>query len=518
MIRTRNLYILLQQYSNKKITDQIQNFLKNDSKIIQWGGYKQLYQNYKSHYLKMKGGTVNFAQLSPNSHEILPFNLAKPLSQPHKYTTNQINYIKHFFNKVIVNVKCNGFYFTHANIADSKVMGCGSFGCSVLINNTGANKKYVVKLIGGSSGGHVNYDNEIKSYLKETMIGYHVTQYKLPNFNKTYAYFKSSKFSHDDYFSSSDSSIEYTLVKDAGVNNNNQHTIIKNGKIFILLIDAGTSALTDLISTMKSSYGVAITQQNRIEILNKLEIIFEQMMNISKSSYHSVPSDRTVYLTHNDIKLPNMIFRVTQNKYDMEFIDYGGCVFSQTFFTTPEIFTRAYFNLVHGNAYNLYITSPLYDIGSVIYAMLEMFDMNINILKINISDMLVAYTSVPIDLMRITRTLQSITNLCKTHVSNKIFDIPNSINVNKIIGKLMIYVNFLGCIRRFMILNKNELITASGTAYKNIDFRNFELIEMSNTFPIVAKSIITFPNLSGFDLLEKVVDTVNFNVKYSNFV
>lgn len=514
--KTQELQLLLKKYANPKINEQIEELKNKKTNITQWGGYKSLHKDYKNYYLAMKGGQVNFQKISPNNNKILPFDITKPLTQPHIYTDTQQQYINYFFNTVLINVNYDGIPFSTTDVTNSKVMGCGSFGCSVLIENSGVGKKYIFKIIGGGyiANSLPNYDKNIPEYLEETLIGYHASQHNFPNFNKTYAYFKSSKIKTDTYFSS----IDDKLTLSGGLTYSNQNDKISGKNIFILMIDAGTNSLNNLIQTMKNDLGDGIIINDVDTALKEITKIFKQMTNITKSAYFSKTSKRTLYLTHNDIKLPNMIFiKSDLNTYDMEFIDYGGCIFSQTFFTNIGVHTPYYMNLIYNTSVRF--TSPLYDVGSVIYAMLEMFCAGHELTSI--SNHLNSYSNgLNINLNSINIALVNIYEILKSAINKKIFNgflnVTQSQKINNFAKKLLIYVNLAGCIKRFTKKYKFEIENDDSNKYKTIDFRNFELVEFNSCDTISATYVKTYGDLSGYELLQKIMDEVNNNVEHLN--
>jgi hypothetical protein len=507
----KNILVLLKKFLNDDISSSLQkDFGEKKMAVVQWGGYKDLYTSYKKHYFNLKGGEIRFKMIGPNNYELLKNGLS--LDQSKYYTKNQYDYINKFMNDVMTSVTVNDIPFNLMDINGATVMGAGSFGASVKITNSGARRSFVIKILGGKL---VNYVAQFPEFMMETYMGYYITQHKLKNFNKVYSYFKTSSINSDVYFSSIDPTIRYV-----GTINNND-AIVKKGDILIIIIDAGDGSLSSFIEDAKTN------NPDKVKVINAMDNINKQMLNISKISICSKVSKECIYVTHNDVKPDNMIFRKTgvspNITYNMEFIDYGGLLFSDSFFTPIKIHTPIFISLVYDNNRRtwandpLTIASPLYDIGSVVFSMLIMIyddydapDRSVQTLKglyagpLNLADITTAYQTLQTELYTKIQTMLSGTGV-----------IPYIIRaeIEKYVKKLLHYVNLMLCINRFMYNHDAEFRADIPNKYKNIDFVNFELMDLKNdqtsVIPLGYKS---FDGLRNLELLDRIIVEVERNV------
>jgi hypothetical protein len=513
--------------------------------VVQWGGYKHLHDSYKKYYMNLKGGKIDFIDVPvrrgmgavyEKMHQI-----DKPggMSQPHVFTKDQYNYINLFMTNVLPSVSVNGKKFTSADGDGAVVMGCGSFGCGIKVTNSAANKKLVIKIIGDST---TSYLASLPEFMRETYKGYFITQNNLPNFNKIYAYFKTSNIPTDIYFSSVDDSITYDGIHD------NTMSEVRKGNIFMLLMDAGENALENIVIDMKNFNA---TYTENIHIAEELMVVTKEMFKISKISTCSNISKKCIYVTHNDIKPANMIYKKILDPVDPasgkyyyrpEFVDYGGCLFSSSFFNEIGTRTPIFLEMVYGNALRdrtmtrLEITSPLYDIASTIYCMmLLIYDKNngrggFDIVPTLLDDLKVMYCQPVINFARITKRLVTLLKNMEDAITTNIFDSQITVTttpsdmryVRSLSYQLLNYVNLVLCINRFMWVRHDELKRAfMSKSLDKIDFKNFELLELKTTTVLLPKveNMLNIPsNLKNVELLTFITTEVERSVEKCRIV
>lgn len=517
--KANELFKLLSSFINDEIKKDINKYY-SDKKfgIVQWGGFKTLHKSYKDYYLKLKGGAITF-----NTKQIFNVNTSKDISYniingldpdiAHLYSDVQKTYLEYFFDNVLLSVSVDNFKFTTDDVRNTVPTNCGSSGCGILINNSSANKKFIIKIIGSGTDGPINYNNKINTFLKETYIGYYITQTNLPNFNKTLAYFKTSSTKTDTYFSS----ISDTIKLENHLYNNSNANI--NGKnIFILLIEAGDNNLTNLsdeiIKDNNLSVSFQIDQKNAI--IDVYIHIFKQMFSsIAKISHCSNISKYCIYMTHMDIKPDNIIFKKTINnslnpilkhQYNMEYIDYGSIILSKTFFsksiTTTPFFERFTFHNTKP------IASPLYDLATTIYSMFYILirDFDNNSLKIayiqeNQTDIATIFNEIRLKL----------TNAINLIFFNKLVNPTTDANAQTLVNILIYYLNFALCIFKFHHDFHNEFSSDELNKYANLEFKNFKLLKLDSATP---QKLLGFERIQGKnnELLDKLVQIVENSV------
>jgi serine/threonine protein kinase len=418
-------------------------------------------------------------------------------------------------NRIIPSVAVDGHKFTASDVAGAVVMGAGSFGASIKITNSAAQRSFVIKILGGK---YVDYAKESSEFMMETYMGYYITQHKLKNFNKVFSYFKTSSINSDVYFSSIDNTVAYR----GAINNNDP--VVRKGDILIIIIDAGDGSLSSFIEDAKIIYNT-----DKVKVIEQMTNINKQMLNISKISICSKVSKDCIYVTHNDVKPENMIFRKTgvspNIRYNMEFIDYGGLLYSDSFFKPIDIHTPYYISMVYDNSLRtsandpLRIASPLYDIGSVIFSMLIMIYDDVYAPNASLQNLKRLYAEVP-NLERINGEYQILQSELKKRVQRKLFgsehiDIPYAAK-NAIISyvkRLLHYINLALCINGFMYIYDIEFRNDAPNNYKNVDFVNFELMDLKNSLnSVIASGYKSFTGLRNLELLDRIIVEVERNV------
>lgn len=262
------------------------------------------------------------------------------------------------------------------------------------------------------------------------------------------------------------------------------------------------------------------------------------MFLISNITNCSKITKKCIYLTHNDIKQENIIFKLTdttttlKNDYKIEFIDYGGIIFSESFFTNIIQFTPMIVDLVYGNHYNgnLIPTSPLFDIAATIYTMfiiMTQYDEKIDAfydivtrLKekfmtnnlIAIRDLYVELVYLLIDIIHAS-LFQPID---KSVISNNHYTYDYALT-------LITYLNFALCIYRYHKIN----IPPSGYGYNGLQFKDFEFLNIHLSLNKVT-SIGFYIQTIGFskfqsteknnNLLKSLVNYINASINNSNLM
>lgn len=284
-------------------------------------------------------------------------------------------------------------------------------------------------------------------------------------------------------------------------------------------MDAGDGSLFSFISDVKLNIA------DKTMVLDTIAGVNKQMMNISKISLCSKVSKECIYVTHNDIKPENAIFKRIGRSYTMEFIDYGGLLFSTSFFTPINVHTRLFMTVVYGNnrrslGFSMSpVASPLYDIGCVIYSMLVMIyndyytpNTDLETLK----ELYVGSDLAPIN-VKYTELQATLYEKVKIAIYEPIIiaDVPESIQsaIKTYVKKLLHYINLLMCINRFMFINSYEISAAEKNRYKNLDFNGFKLMDVKNDGDtITVLGYKTFDGLRNLELLDRVVAEVERNV------
>jgi len=478
---------LLGKYINEQIKTEINKvFVAKSLPVMQWGGYRKFYKTIKNHYLELKGGAITF---------LVNFATGKfqfqGIANSHLYTNSQMTYINYFFNTILKdNVEIDGAKFTQLDITNATVLGCGSFGCGIVVNHSPSNKKYLFKILGSNSTGISNYDRDFNDYLKETLFGYYITQKNIPNFNKTFAFFRTSSIPTDAYFSSLKAN--FTLLNPAV--NNNSNVNIRNKKIFILVTEAGTNSLTKLPAHINNYFlpATIITPNIINNVIKTYAKLFKQMITSLVHLTNCNKLNNCQYVSHMDIKPDNIIFKKNNNvndindinyyDYDLEYIDYGGIRMSNNFFTDPYVLTHLFRNYVYffNNAIHAKVTaSPLYDLATAIYSIFYMLKNTNNILSTHINTLKVYYSRN--DIPNINLTYNTIrTNLITEEIKITIFKNNPSILVIDpklaILANVMIYyLNVAICINKFFMDNRDvfDIRKDINDIVNNIEFKNY---------------------------------------------
>jgi hypothetical protein len=505
------------------------NLLFNDRykyTIEQYGGYKKSYEIAKQFYLMLKGGALDIRPLGLNF--AIFNNAGKNLME---YNRIQYDYLTYFISDVLPDVQINNIPFTAADIANIRALAAGSFGTSVLIDHTPTRKKFIMKIIGNEKRFIPNTppvgtpaqiaaefkrrnnmeSNFIKDILKESYTGFGLTQQhiNLPNFNQSYAYFKASNDVNDPYFKSADPSF-FKYV--GNIDNNNRRVL--NGNLFIIFIDAGEGSLYEFIPKMKSNSPAA----PKNEYYDNLLFVLKELLNIKNLNITNPITKNTVYITHNDIKPPNAIFKQNYNtaslkySYKVEYIDYGGMVYASTFFTklnvsTPFMYKIIYFNPITNRVMfdRMQFTSPIYDICSAILSVLIMiigWDEGTIQSILNPLKLVIYKGSVRLN----TIITDTVDNKFPLLLQNKFGSDFTQYDINitkKFIQKLIPYLLLLASLT--MHLASNEAIINSDFAnnYKNLEFTDFKLVKIK---------LDPNSNLTMYDTVitkEKNIDAIN---------
>jgi len=503
------LYKILKKFYNQQIKGEIvDKFVNNKINLLQWGGFNKVYANYKKYYMDLKGGRLGFVK-NGSFYKISGF------AKSHEYTENNKIYIEYFLSNILPNININKHAFTSTDIDNIQPLGCGSFGCGFLINNSTANKKLIIKII--EANAHSNnkvYDEKtLGAFIKESYVGFYVSQFE--NFNQIYGYFKTSNILGDIYYQEvKNSTIEYSgrsHLNDFKYAPDELQKVL-DGDVFIILMDAGDNNLSGLIADINTKFA-ASDEPTLIKKCNILKDIFKQMLNIYKSPMCYNVSKKCVYLTHNDLKPDNIIFKfispLVEPHYKIEYIDYGGCLFSENFFNNIKVSTPILRNLVSTSR----ITSPLYDIASAIYTMFFMiFTFRTGLLdsSTHFGGLQRIYTSAVINISTLNTELNYYARtLYGEFESLPIFSTHAGLfatndELKKLAGLLVHYLNFALCIRRYMekymtVINANPL--------EEIDFTNFQIVKFNdNKITPNAVSVYTYSDLKNNDLLKRIVE------------
>jgi len=503
-ILTTKFYIknMRELFANRTIPD-----------IKQFGGIqniKHLYEKYKELYYNLKGGVIDIRRINATTFEIY-----KNADSLREFNVNQHNYLQLFLLKIIKEVMIDGNPFTRADVDSATVLGSGSFGVSAIITNSATNKKFVMKIIGSKA-----IDTEstafVKDVLKETFSGFYLTQNNTPVFNKTLAYFKCSQTTSDIYFNSIDNTITFTNTY------NNSNKVISDGNLFIIFIDAGKDSLTNLFKDL--------TQQNYARIMTDAVQELLKIRNISK--YNQI-SKKTIYITHNDIKPDNMIYKMITNAsnpllktFSFEFIDYGGFKFSDNFFTSMEVHTEVIRQLVYydsnlDDAYGITFTSPLYDICSVIISIFHMITLDwfmISYILVKLKDN-IRLSPLNFALLNVNiNALYDYIYICISREVLKVTIIDTTIEsnlINLFINKFMIYVLLYLSINKYININKTTIFADYKNNYSSIVFTDFTYITTNYnniTKRINCENTVLIKDLKNMALINKIFDLVEIDI------
>jgi hypothetical protein len=486
---------------NKTIIKEIK---KSDEQVqlVQWGGFQRLYSIYKNYYMELKGGAL-FNANKINTTLDNRYHIINDLKHSHRFTTAQITYIELLFLQVIPNLEWNGTVFNEGNVRAMKPLSCGSFGCGFLLTNDD-NDKIIIKICGASDDGNSDeIDNN--EYLKEILGGYYATANKPDIFNKTFGYFITSSNVEDNYFKSNDTRLKYS----GAINNSNP--IVRNGNILAIFMSAGDGDLSGITKSInKEIIKNHINNLTINELVNTLISINTQLFKIGDITTCSAISKKCIYLTHNDIKPPNIIYKLENgNKYKIEYIDYGGFIFSDTFFTNIVVSTPVMKKLVYGDLYGRPMstpTSPLYDIASAIYTMFIYigaqapyyeYDTIFNKLKSayfsnNISD-------IETNISELRKEIYS--NINKLFFRGLLQNIETNPQIYQYVYMMIQYINLAMCIYRY---HANKIIRKGD--YSDEIFSGFQILEIGG---YIKPSFVEIgASLTDRDLLKTIMDYV----------
>jgi len=485
--------------------------------MVQWGGYQRLYSIYKKYYLELKGGAL----FDPASKIIKRPDAYNPglsfitgLGNSHGFTNKQIEYLELLFLQVLPSVSWNGANFTLADIINIIPLSCGTFGCGFKLRHSASGKDFIFKVCGAGFA-----PLKKNTYLEEVFSGYYTSENQMNMFNKSYGYFSTSQVPSDIYFKSNVPDLKYSGVI------NNTNATVQSGNIFAIFMSAGSGDLTGLIKSIRSvgfnNRLPANDPTNINSVMNTLLNINKQMFEIGDITRCSKISKQCIYLTHNDIKPPNMIFNLLpnlpastlNNDYKIEYIDYGAFIFSNTFFNNLKTFTPVMANLVYGRIYNRpYPTSPLFDICSAIYTMFIILTNNAN----SYSNYDVEFNNlkrfyVTNDLAQIQAEYNRLFAKVATNINTNLFagTIPTP-STNKNIGYyyyiLAQYLNLAMCVYRYHYSKVPQ-----AALYFNLEFKDFELLELS--FNLVPGGFVTIGSgQTNNELLQTITNFVKGKV------
>lgn len=307
-----------------------------------------------------------------------------------KVSNNCFDSIRIFFEEIMPRLDItftNGlnvrtYKFTNIDLQCSKVIGAGSFGYGLslkgsLITNP-LNKINLIMKIIPLGVGHQGVQDDILSLVKESFIPFKLNKivanqrYEYNVFNENYlsfnfnAFLQLSEYSQilDDKVSFNKAFIDNILVAGgAAALSLYKKNQLRMGNIGYVLMNAGISSLSDVYPYTFAIYG------NDLMAFHGLLKIPNQLLYVHTMCYRD--RGNTIYITHNDIKPDNMIFGIIDADYYSKIIDHGANIFATHFFNELQIFTTIYRDRV------LYpgcmITSPLFDLGSVAYSIIQCF-------------------------------------------------------------------------------------------------------------------------------------------------
>jgi diadenosine tetraphosphate (Ap4A) HIT family hydrolase len=492
---------------NNEIVLELEKKLSSEPVITMWGGAN--YNLLKKQYLKMKGGGITFdiSNLRISGMNVRYESLA------------DYRYVQEFFTNYIKNIKVNNRNFNQNDINDAKFLGCGNFGCGILVPHNRTNKKFVFKVVNDND----IIDNRYKE-IRETYYGYYLTQKKKSNINPFYAYFNANnrKYGPIDpiaatylgirvynpvqkpYFSSINDDITYDG------DNFNIPNIARNANIFIIMMEGGTDNIESLTKYLKSNYNTNILN-DKIKCLDILSSLLVQSLNVYKLSTCYQVANKCVYFTHNDIKPDNSIFIDRGNDtFEFQYIDFGGGSFSTYFFTSEEEsdICFPFRNLVTNNSNN-YITSPIIDlamaINSIVLGCVSIKTQNLNLttIRIEYGYHLEQLKSNINNLNEYKQKLKDMHLFLIGKIKINLFGNNDTTDIeeelNDFINKLMILVNLGVHISNWLVINPNLFVNRG--VFK--DF-TINLINMKNRSYKLVNYAFSKDD-TNFELLEKIV-------------
>ena len=484
---------------NNEIVLELEKKLSSEPVITMWGGAN--YNLLKKQYLKMKGGGITFRNLRIDGMNTTYNSLY------------DYRYVERFFTNYIKNIKVNNINFDQNDIDNAKFLGCGGFGCGILVPHNRTNKKFVFKVVNDNN----LYFNRIKE-IRETYYGYYLTQKKKSNINPFYAYFNANNqkygpflYSHRNiiknpvqkpYFSSINDDITYD-----GDNFNIPNSADK-ANIFIIMMEGGTDNIESLTKYLKSNYDTNILN-NKLKCLDILSSLLVQSLNVYKLSTCYQVANKCVYFTHNDIKPDNSIFIDRGNDtFEFQYIDFGGGSFSTYFFTNEEGFDMCvpFRRLVTNNND---ITSPIIDLAMAINSIvlgcvsIKTQNLNLRIIRIEYGNHLEQLKSNINNLNEYEQKLEEMHIFLIDKIQNNLFGNNDTTDIeeelNDFINKLMILINLAVHISNWLSINPSLFVN------KGV-FKDFtiNLINMKNRKYKLVNYVFS-KDSTNFELLEKIV-------------
>jgi serine/threonine protein kinase len=239
----------------------------------------------------------------------------------------------------------------------------------------------------------------------------------------------------------------------------------------------------------------------------------------------------TIYITHNDIKPANIIFRESRliyvplrYSYHIEYIDYGGFKYSSTFFTKIGTHTPFMYSILYNDVVNkrimfkdpplVQITSPLYDIGSAILTIIIMiigYDSNI------INNLLgpIQQSIIDNDYNTFNNEINDVAARLSTAIQIKFgtdIDIADKNKTLKFLYKLMPYIVLICSINVYMYNCQNEIsknLNSTNDNSSNLEFTNFNLIKITTNSKneLINHSIIEIKE-KNMEAVHKILDIV----------
>ena len=391
-------YKQLKNIQNKEIVDEIYKKLyseneENELKLNLWGGsnYKKLKIKYlkkkklfenkikidsslsKLHKLNKTGGAIDFKD-QVTGINFPPGSVSQFRSGKNPvYEQDQYEFLKSFFTDWIKKFYINNKNFTDNDIQNSKAMGCGAFGCAVLVPHEQSGKKYIFKIIEDGDG---------KQEIEETYLGYYITQNKFKVSNKIIGYINSNRYLNNySHFSSIIPNIKFDYDQIVPYN-------LLNTDLFIIILEAGNDSLLKLSDHMLNNYkfiGENYDDEDKniakIEEIEKIKKLDSQISRIICQSFdissfikcHEI-ADKCVFFLHLDIKPENFIFLYdnVKDEYDIQVIDYGVSMMKNYFYSRekhpadPNI-PKA---ILNKSSYDLKLLSPFFDLSSTMLSII----------------------------------------------------------------------------------------------------------------------------------------------------
>jgi hypothetical protein len=304
------------------------------------------------------------------------------------FFTNFLHRLDLSISKLIVTTV---WKFTLEDIRESKVMNAGSFGYGLKIRGTSTRnprvkKNFIIKIIPFGNN-KMRQEKTILDLVKESFIPFKLSKvsktsrYPYEIFNENYLMFN---FSHlleiNDFYQilNDNTTFNYRLIDDYYLRtgypaiSQAEQDYLRNGNIGYVIMNGGIADLSNIYR-----YAFAI-YHNEVVALTELCKVPDQLSNVHKLCYKD--NGNIVYITHNDIKPSNMIFGTKDVTYDIytKLIDHGANLFSTSFFNHMGTFTILYRNYVTFSDPVDYrigceLTSPLFDLGSVLFSIIESF-------------------------------------------------------------------------------------------------------------------------------------------------